>query len=291
MKKNEIVVYQPDKTLRLEVKLEDETVWLTQSQMAELFGCTTRNVRLHLENIYACGELEAEATRKDFFLVRQEGSRRVSRCVTCYDLDAIISVGYRVNSIKGVQFRKWATNVLRDYLLKGFSVNARMNQLEDKMDRRLARQDADIVDLKEKVDFFVQTSLPPVQGVFYNGQVFDAHVFAAKHILTAKKSILLIDNWVDIVTLELLSKKASGVSVELVTTRKGNRLAASDIATFNAQYGGLSVRTTKNFHDRYLIIDDKCVYLFGASLKDLGRKCFCAMKVEGADVAELKARI
>ena len=184
--KNEIVVYQPDKTLRLEVKLENETVWLTQSQMAELFGCTTRNVRLHLENIYACGELEAEATRKDFFLVRQEGSRRVSRCVTCYDLDAIISVGYRVNSIKGVQFRKWATNVLRDYLLKGFSVNARMNQLEDKMDRRLAKQDADIVDLKEKVDFFVQTSQPPVQGVFYNGQVFDAHAFAAKHILSAK---------------------------------------------------------------------------------------------------------
>ena len=211
--------------------------------------------------------------------------------MTCYDLDAIISVGYRVNSIKGVQFRKWATNVLRDYLLKGFSFNARMNQLEDKMDRRLAKQDADIVDLKEKVDFFVQTSLPPVQGVFYNGQVFDAHVFAAKHILTAKKSILLIDNWVDIVTLELLSKKANGVSVELVTTRKGNRLAASDIATFNAQYGGLSVRTTKNFHDRYLIIDDKYVYLFGASLKDLGRKCFCAMKIEGADIVELKARI
>ena len=200
--------------------------------MAELFGCTTRNVRLHLENIYACGELEAETTRKDIFLVRQEGSRRVSRCVTCYDLDAIISVGYRVNSIKGVQFRRWATNVLRDYLLKGFSVNARMNQLEDKMDRRLAKQDADIVDLKEK-----------------------------------------------------------GVSVELVTTHKGNRLATSDIATFNAQYGGLMVRTTKNFHDRYLIIDDKCVYLFGASLKDLGWKCFCAMKVEGAEVAELKARI
>ena len=290
-KKNEIVVYQPDKTLRLEVKLEDETVWLTQSQMAELFGCTTRNVRLHLENIYACGELESEATRKDFFLVRQEGGRRVSRCVTCYDLDAIISVGYRVNSIKGVQFRKWATNVLRDYLLKGFSFNARMNQLEDKVDRRLAKHDADIIDLKEKVDFFVQTSQPPVQGVFYNGQVFDAHVFAAKHILTAKKSILLIDNWVDIVTLELLSKKAKGVSVELVTTRKGNRLAVSDIATFNAQYGGLGVRTTKNFHDRYLIIDDKYVYLFGASLKDLGRKCFCAMKIERADIVELKARI
>ena len=288
-KKNEIVVYQPDKTLRLEVKLEDETVWLTQSQMAELFGCTVRNVRMHLENIYSCGELEPGATRKDFFLVRIEGNRRVSRCITCYDLDAIISVGYRVNSIKGVQFRKWATNVLRDYLLKGFSFNARMNQLEDKMDRRFARHDADIIDLREKVDFFVQTSQPPVQGVFYNGQVFDAHVFAAKHILTAKKSILLIDNWVDIVTLELLSKKAKGVTVELVTTPRGNKLAPSDVETFNAQYGGLTVRTSKNFHDRYLFIDDKRVYLFGASLKDLGKKCFCAMKVEGADIAALKA--
>ena len=288
-KKNEIVVYQPNETLRLEVKLEDETVWLTQSQMGELFGCTTRNVRMHLENIYSSGELEESSTGKDFFLVRLEGKRRVSRRVTCYNLDAIISVGYRVNSIKGVQFRKWATNVLRDYLLKGFSFNARMNQLEDKMDRRFAKHDADIVDLKEKVDFFVQTSQPPVQGVFYNGQVFDAHVFAAKHILSAKKSILLIDNWVDIVTLELLSKKAKGVTVELVTTPRGNKLAPSDIATFNAQYGGLTVRTSKNFHDRYLFMDDKRVYLFGASLKDLGKKCFCAMKVEGADIAALKA--
>lgn len=290
-KKNEIVVYQPDKTLRLEVKLQDETVWLTQSQMAELFGCTVRNVRLHLENIYACGELEADATRKDFFLVRMEGCRKVSRCVTCYDLDAIISVGYRVNSIKGVQFRKWATNVLKDYLLKGVSFNARMNQLEDKMDRRFAKHDEDIVDLKEKVDFFVQTSMPPVQGVFYNGQVFDAHVFAAKHILSAKKSILLIDNWVDIATLELLSKKTKGVTVELVTSKKGNRIAPSDIVTFNAQYGGLSVRVSGNFHDRYLVVDDKRVYLFGASLKDLGKKCFCALKVEGADIVALKASI
>ena len=156
-KRNEIVVYQPNETLRLEVKLEDETVWLTQSQMGELFGCTTRNVRLHLENIYASGELEASSTGKDFFLVRMEGNRRVSRRVTCYNLDAIISVGYRVNSIKGVQFRKWATNVLREYLLKGFSFNARMNQLEDRVDRRLAKHDQDIVELKEKVDFFVQT--------------------------------------------------------------------------------------------------------------------------------------
>lgn len=290
-KRNEIVVYQPNETLRLEVKLEDETVWLTQSQMGELFGCTTRNVRLHLENIYASGELEASSTGKDFFLVRMEGSRRVSRRVTCYNLDAIISVGYRVNSIKGVQFRKWATNVLREYLLKGFSFNARMNQLEDRVDRRLAKHDQDIVELKEKVDFFVQTSLPPVQGVFFNGQVFDAHVFAAKYILNARKSILLIDSWVDLATLELLSKKNKGVPVEIVTSPRGNKLKTSDINAFNTQYGGLTVKTSKNFHDRFLIIDNKRLFLFGASLKDLGWKCFAFTELDASAIPELKARV
>ena len=290
-KRNEIVVYQPNETLRLEVKLEDETVWLTQSQMGELFGCTTRNVRLHLENIYASGELEASSTGKDFFLVRMEGNRRVSRRVTCYNLDAIISVGYRVNSIKGVQFRKWATNVLREYLLKGFSFNARMNQLEDRVDRRLAKHDQDIVELKEKVDFFVQTSLPPVQGVFFNGQVFDAHVFAAKYILNARKSILLIDSWVDLATLELLSKKNKGVSVEIVTSPRGNKLKTSDINAFNTQYGGLTVKTSKNFHDRFLIIDNKRLFLFGASLKDLGWKCFAFTELNASAIPELKARV
>lgn len=290
-KRNEIVVYQPNETLRLEVKLEDETVWLTQSQMGELFGCTTRNVRLHLENIYASGELEASSTGKDFFLVRMEGNRRVSRRVTCYNLDAIISVGYRVNSIKGVQFRKWATNVLREYLLKGFSFNARMNQLEDKVDRRLAKHDQDIVELKEKVDFFVQTSLPPVQGVFFNGQVFDAHVFAAKYILNARKLILLIDSWVDLATLELLSKKNKGVSVEIVASPRGNKLKTSDINAFNTQYGGLTVKTSKNFHDRFLIIDNKRLFLFGASLKDLGWKCFAFTELDASAIPELKARV
>ena len=291
VEKNEIVVYQPDETLRLEVKLEDETVWLTQSQMAELFGCTTRNVRLHLENIYACGELEAGATRKDFFLVRQEGARQVKRNVTCYNLDAIISVGYRVNSVLGVKFRQWATKVLKEYLLRGYAFSQRLNQLEDKMDRRLAKHDQEIVELKDKVDFFVQTSLPPMQGVFYDGQVFDAKVFAAKHILSAKKSILLIDSWVDVVTLELLAKKAKGVTVEIVASPRGNKISSSDIAMFNRQYGGLSVRTSKNFHDRFLIIDDKVLYLIGASLKDLGWKCFAFTKLAAAEIPNLKARV
>lgn len=289
--RNEIVVYQPDDVTRIEVRLEDETVWLAQSQMAELFGCTTRNVRMHLANIYACGELDDVSTRKDFFLVRTEGRRQVSRTVTCYDLDAVISVGYRVNSIKGIQFRRWATKVLREYLLRGYSINSRLNQIEDKMDRRLAEHDEDIGALKDKVDFFVQTRLPPVQGVFFDGQVFDAHAFAVKHILSAKKSIVLIDSWVDVVTLELLAKKHTGVTVEIISSPRGNRLVSSDIATFNTQYGGLSVKTSRNFHDRFLIIDDKKLFLFGASLKDLGLKCFAFTELDRASIAGIKARI
>ena len=289
--KNEIVVYQPDETIRLDVRLENETVWLTQSQMGLLFGCTARNVRMHLENIYSCGELAQEATRKDFFLVRQEGARQVKRNVTCYNLDAIISVGYRVNSVLGVKFRQWATKVLKDYLLRGYAFSQRLNQLEDKMDRRLAKHDQEIVELKDKVDFFVQASLPPMQGVFYDGQVFDAKVFAAKHILSAKKSILLIDSWVDVVTLELLAKKARGVTVEIVASPRGNKISSGDIAMFNRQYGGLSVRTSKNFHDRFLIIDDRALYLVGASLKDLGWKCFAFTKLDTSEISNLKARV
>ena len=288
--KNEIVIYQPDETIRLEVRLEDETVWLTQSQMGMLFGCTIRNVRMHLENIYSCGELTREATRKDFFLVRMEGTREVHRTVTCYNLDAIISVGYRVNSVLGVKFRQWATVVLRNYLLQGYAVNQRLNQLEDKVDRRLAEHEQDIGELKEKVDFFVQTSLPPIQGVFYDGQVFDARVFATRHILSAKKSIFLIDNWVDVITLEILSKKSEGVTLEIVTSQRGNRLGTSDIDNFNMQYGKLTIHESSNFHDRFLIIDDKTLYLVGASLKDLGRKCFAFTQLDSSEIPNLKAR-
>lgn len=289
--KNEIVVYQPDEATHLEVRLENETVWLTQSQMGLLFGCTTRNVRMHLENIYSCGELTPDSTRKDFFLVRLEGSRRVKRTVTCYNLDAIISVGYRVNSVLGVKFRQWATSVLREYLLRGYAFNQRLDALEDRVDRRMAKAEQDVDKLKEKVDFFVQTSQPPVRGVFYNGQVFDAHVFAAKFILSAQKSILLIDSWVDVVTLELLAKKARGVIVEIVTSKRGNKISASDIAKFNAQYGGLTLTISKNFHDRFIAIDGKRLYLTGASLKDLGWKCFAFTELDAKEIPNLRTRI
>ena len=289
--KNEIVVYQPNETLRLEVQLRDESIWLPQQKIADLFGVQKAAISKHLKNIYASGELQSAATVSKMETVQVEGRRRVVRNVDVYNLDAIIAVGYRVNSKLATQFRIWATGVIKAYLLNGYAFNARMNQLEDKVDRRFAKHDQDIVELKEKVDFVVQTSLPPVQGVFFNGQVFDAHAFAAKHILNARKSILLIDSWVDLATLELLSKKNKGVSVEIVTSPRGNKLKSGDINAFNTQYGGLTVRTSKNFHDRFLIIDHKRLFLFGASLKDLGRKCFAFTELNASAITELKARI
>ena len=292
---NQIVVYQPNETVRLDVRLENETVWLTQSQMGELFGCTTRNVRMHLDNIYSCGELVPEGTRKNFFLVRLEGSRQVRRTVTCYNLDAIISVGYRVNSILGVKFRQWATGVLKEYLLQGYSVNARMNQLEDKMDRRLAQHDQAIVELKDKVDFFVQTQTPPIQGVFYDGQLWDARALVLKLVARAKRSLILIDNWANTEVLDLFAKKRKGVRLTIFTSEHydskhvpHHKISPADVKTFNAQYPKLAVRYNESFHDRFLIIDDKELYLIGASLKDLGRKCFAFTKLDAGEIRRIK---
>ena len=291
---NQIVVYQPNETVRLDVRLENETVWLTQSQMATLFGCSSDNVGLHLKNVYAVGELARESTTEDFSVVRMEGLRQVRRKVTCYNLDAIISVGYRVNSILGVKFRQWATSVLKDYLLRGYSVNARLNQLEDKMDRRLAKTEADVAELKDKVDFFVQTQTPPLQGVFYNGQLWDARTLVLKLIQSAKRSLILIDNWANTEVLDLFKKKRKGVRLTIFTSehfKKGvpkHLIFPADIATFNAQYPKLAVRYTETFHDRFLIIDDKELYLIGASLKDLGSKCFAFTKLDPADIRRIK---
>ena len=246
--KNEIVVYQPDDTMRLDVRLQDETVWLSQEQMCQLFQRDQSVVARHIKNAFAEGEVDETNNMQILHKIRR------GRPLVLYSLDVIISVGYRVKSLRGTQFRRWAMGVLKDYLLRGYAINQRLNQFEDKVDRRLSKTERDVIDLKEKVDFFVQTSQPPVRGVFYNGQVFDAHVFAAKFILSAKKSILLIDSWVDVVTLELLAKKAKGVTVEIVTSRRGNKISASDVAKFNAQHGGLTVTVSKNFHDRFIAI-------------------------------------
>lgn len=262
--------------------------------MAVLFGCSTDNVGLHLKNIYSTGELLRDATTEDFSAVRLEGARQVRRTVTCYNLDAIISVGYRVNSVLGVKFRQWATSVLKDYLLKGYAINQRLNQIEDKMDRRLAKHDDDITELKEKVDFFIQTKSPPIQGVFYEGQLWDARVFVERLIANAKKSIVLIDNWATVETLDLFAKKRRGVALTIITSehlKKGvasHKISDADAESFNEQYPKLSIRYSERFHDRFLIVDDKDLYLVGASLKDLGAKCFAFTKLDPDDIQGIK---
>ena len=288
---NQIVVYQPNETIRLDVRLEDETVWLTQAQLCDLFGVVKSNVSYHLKNIYETEELEYEATVQKIRTVRLEAGRRVSRDIEYFNLDVIISLGYRINSRLGIQFRQWATRVLKEVMIRGYSFSQRLNQLEDKIDRRFSKHDDRLAVLEDKVDFFVQTREPPLQGVFYEGQLWDACSLVEKLIGRAKKTILLIDSWVGTGTLDMLAKKRKGVVVEVVTSPRGNKLAASDIAKFTAQYGGLSVKTSKAFHDRFLIIDDKELYLIGASLKDLGRKCFGFTVLDKSNIPDILTKI
>ena len=285
---NQIVVYQPNETVRLDVRLENETVWLTQEQMSMLFGRDQSVIARHINHIFSEGELDKNSVYAKNAYTANDGK---TYQVAFYNLDVVISVGYRVKSVQGTRFRQWATSVLKEYLLRGYSVNARMNQLEDKMDRRLCMAESDIADLKEKVDFFVQTQTPPLQGVFYEGQLWDACSLVEKLIGRAKKTILLIDSWVGIGTLDMLAKKRKGVVVEVVTSPRGNKLAASDIDKFNDQYKGLEVKTSLAFHDRFLIIDSKELYLIGASLKDLGRKCFGFTKMDAGEIAGIRARV
>ena len=283
--RNEIVIYQPDETIKLDVRLGNDTVWLSQAQMCELFQRERSVITKHINNVFS----ENECCEKNNMQVIHNIINK--RPLTLYSLDVIISVGYRVKSVRGVQFRRWATKVLKDHLLNGYSLNSRLDQMEDRFERKFLEHDEKIEGIQQRVDFFVKTSLPPRQGIFYEGQVFDADVFATKLILSAKRSILLIDNYVDITTLEMLAKKADGVSLEIVTSKRGNELATSDIDKFNEQYGDLIVRENSSFHDRFLIIDDEELFLVGASIKDLGKKCFAFTKLDASEISNLKSRV
>ena len=269
MEQGEIILYQPDEAIRLEVRMENETVWLTQAQIVELFQSSKANISEHIKNIYEQEELEESSTVRDFRTVRQEGKRQVVRNLTYYNLDAIISIGFRVNSKRGIQFRQWANKVLKEYLLKGYSINQRLND----MGKELAQIKNTLSEHSEKIDFFVRTSLPPVEGIFYDGQIFDAYKFATDLIRTAKKSLVLIDNYVDESVLLMLSKRNPGVSATVYTQRITPQLQL-DLDKHNDQYPPINMRTYRNGHDRFLIIDDREVYHIGASLKDLGKKMF-----------------
>lgn len=274
MEHGEIILYQPDNTIKLEVRIENETVWLTQAQIVNLFQSSKANISEHIRNIYDSDELSAESTVRKFRTVRMEGNRKVTRILEYYNLDMIISVGYRVNSKRGVQFRQWSTGVLKEYLLKGYAINQRVEQLENKANTH----DRQLEELTNKVDFFVRTSLPPVEGVFFNGQIFDAYVFATNLIRSANKSLLLIDNYIDESVLLMLGKRNPSVSATIFTGRITSQLQL-DLDKYNDQYPPINIRTYANAHDRFIIIDETEVYHIGASLKDLGKKLFAFTKM------------
>ena len=267
MEQGVIILYQPDEEVKLEVRLENETVWLPQAQIAELFGTEVPAISKHIRNIIRSGELEKEATVSKMEIVRLEGSRKVKRVIDIYNLDMILSVGYRVNSKNATLFRRWANKVLKEYLLKGYSVNRRLSELEQTVSEH-----------SKKIDFFVRTSLPPVEGIFFDGQIFDAYKFASDLIKSAKRSLMLIDNYVDESVLLMLSKRQPGVRATVYTQRITPQFRL-DLDKFNDQYPPIDVRTCKVSHDRFLIIDDTEVYHIGASLKDLGKKWFAFSKM------------
>ena len=267
-------MYQPDENVELEVRLEEETVWLTQQQMTLLFETTKQNVSLHINNIFKEEELSPISTVKEYLTVQQEGKRLIKRNQKYYNLDVIISVGYRVKSRRGTQFRIWANKVLKDYLLKGYAINQRLTKIEN----QLENQQALLAEHSEKIDFFVRTSLPPVEGIFYNGQVFDAHNFVSGLIRNAKTRIVLIDNYVDDTVLKLLDKRSSGIKATIYTKQILPALQ-NDINLHNAQYEPIDVQIFADSHDRFLMIDET-VYHIGASLKDLGKKWFAFSKME-----------
>ena len=275
---NQIIVYQPNETVRLDVRLENETVWLTQAKLGVLFGVDRTVVNRHIHNIYKTGELEETATCAKIAQVQNEGGRSITRIVPFYNLDMIIAVGYRVNSLQATRFRQWATQVLREYLLRGYSVNARMNLLEDKVDRRFAKTEADVAELKQKVDFFVQTKEPPLQSIFYQNKFWDAKSLLIKFIRRAKKELIVIDAYPGVATLDMLAKRGRGVKIELVTHSNGE-LEESDFEAFGAQCGKFTKTICGICHDRFIIVDQKEIFWTGASLKDAGRLTFAAAKM------------
>jgi len=277
--KGEIVMYQPDETIRLEVRMGEDTVWLSQQQMADLFNKDRTVIGRHIRNIYKEEELEEGITCAKFAHMGKEGDQPYE--YTAYNLDVIISVGYRVKSKRGTKFRQWANKILKEYLLKGYVIDSRMRSLE----QQVSEQGMKILDLQNKVDFFVRSSLPPVEGIFYDGQIFDAYVQITNLIKQAKQSIVLIDNYIDESTLTMLSKRNPNVTATIYT-RQLSQQQQLDVQRHNQQYPPIAINTCQHNHDRFLIIDD-VVYLFGASLKDAGKKLFAYIQMQETSPADL----
>jgi len=270
--KDEIVLYQPNEQFQLEVQLKDETVWLNLQQIAVLFDRDRTVIARHIRNVYAENELDENITCAKFAHMGTEGDQTYE--TKYYNLDVIISVGYRVKSQRGVQFRQWATKILKDYMLRGYAVNQRLLNIEN----QLASQQKQLAQHQEQIDFFVRTSLPPVEGIFYDGQIFDAYNFVNDRIREAKTRIVLIDNYVDDSVLKMLDKRTKGVSAKVYTKYFTPQLSL-DFDKHNAQYEPIEVEQFDRSHDRFLCIDET-VYHIGASLKDLGKKWFAFSRME-----------
>ena len=283
--KGEIVMYQPDETIRLEVRVESETVWLTQQQMAELFQTTKQNVSLHVNNIFKEDELTESSVVKESLTTAKDGKRYKTKM---YNLDVIISVGYRVKSKRGTKFRQWANRVLKEYIIRGYVLNQQLRMLEERMENKFQDYDSKLKEIQGKVNFFVRSSLPPIEGIFYDGQIFDAYAHIISLIKRAKTSIVLIDNYIDIDTLTMLSNRKANVSATIYTRQQSQnmRQLQLDIQRHNQQYPPIAVNYCQRNHDRFLIIDD-VVYVFGASLKDAGKKLFAYIRMQETSAKEL----
>ena len=279
---NQIVVYQTaDNQTQINVTLENETVWLTQAQIAELFQKDQSVIARHIANIFKEGELDKESNMQ---ILHNTLSKYKPTAI--YNLDVIISVGYRVKSQRGVQFRQWANRVIKDYMLKGYAINQQMLAMEERIGKQLQDHTLQIHNLQEKVNFFVRTSLPPHQGIFYDGQIFDAYTFINDRIREATTCIILIDNYIDDSVLTILSKRADKVTATIYTKKPSAQLQL-DIQKHNAQYSPIEIITFDRSHDRFLCIDET-VYHLGASIKDLGKKWFAFNRMEMTTTELLK---
>ena len=253
-----------DGVTRIQATFDQDTVWLSIDQMAELFQRDKSTISRHIKNVFDEHELAKNRVVANFATTASDGK---TYQVDYYNLDVIISVGYRVKSIRGTQFRIWALKVLKDYLLKGYAVNQRFERLEERVSKT-----------EEKIDFFVRTSLPPAEGIFFNGQIFDAYTFVCDLIRSARKQIILFDNYIDDSVLKMLDKHGDGVDVRILTKSISPQLQL-DIDKHNSQYSPIKLEVFTNSHDRFLCIDET-VYHIGASLKDLGKKWFSFSKME-----------
>lgn len=264
---NEIILYSPDENAeRVEVRIdaEKETVWLSQEQIVRLFQRDQSVISRHIRNVFKEGELEEKSNMQKMHIPNSD------KPLTLYNLDVIISVGYRVKSKQGTQFRIWANRILKEYLLKGYSVNNRINRIEDKVDALNKKVN--------EIDFEIHTTLPPKQGIFFDGQVYDAYAFVTNLFKQAKQSIIVIDNYIDETVLTMLSKRSEHVDALIYT--QPNKQLDLDIKKYSQQYPKIEIKPLSQSHDRFIIIDQKMLYHLCASLKDLGKKWFAFSKME-----------